>query len=69
MHSAIVSKGKFTLFWIPIFPIGRKYLVQCNVCGLRRNAVANLYLQLQQWDKTGQFPSAESIVAPPPLPK
>jgi hypothetical protein len=61
MHSAMVNKGKFTLFFIPIFPIGRKDLIACNVCGLRRQAVGTLFLQLQQWEKTGDFPSPEAI--------
>ena len=57
MHSAIVRKGKFTLFFIPIFPVGRQYMISCNLCGLRLRAVGNLEAQLQQWEKTGQFPS------------
>lgn len=63
MHSAIVRKGKFTLFFIPIFPVGRKYLIACDLCRLRLRAVGNLLAQLQQWDKTGQFPSAEPRAA------
>jgi hypothetical protein len=65
VHSAMVNKGKFTLFFIPLFPIGRKFLIACNVCGLRRQAVGTLFIQLQQWEKTGLFPSVESLAAPP----
>jgi hypothetical protein len=67
MHSALVNKGKFTLFFIPLFPIGKKYLISCNLCGLRNRAVGTLYLQLQQWEKTGQFPPPEAVgaLAPP----
>jgi hypothetical protein len=60
-HSAVVRKGKFTLFFIPIFPIGKKYVIVCNLCGLRLQAVENLQAQLEQWEKTGQFPSPQSV--------
>jgi len=63
MHSAIVRKGMFTLFFIPLIPIGRQYLITCNLCGLRLRAVGNLLAQLQQWEKTGQLPSVESLAA------
>jgi zinc-ribbon family len=63
MHSTVVRRGKFTLFFIPLFPVGRKYFIVCNLCGLRLQATSDLLAQLQLWEKTGQFPSAESLAA------
>ena len=61
VHSAIVRKGKFTLFFIPLFPIGKQYLISCNLCGLRLKAVENLRAQLEVWDKTGTFPAPQNV--------
>jgi hypothetical protein len=61
VHSAIVRKGKFTLFFIPLFPIGKKYLIACNLCGLRRRAAGNLGAQLQVWERTGTFPAQQTV--------
>jgi hypothetical protein len=33
VHSAVARRGKFTLFFIPLFPVSKKYLIQCNICG------------------------------------
>jgi transcription elongation factor Elf1 len=63
VHSAIIRKGKFTLFFIPIFPIGKQYLIACNLCGLRLKAVDNLRTQLEQWKQTGKFPEAQQVSA------
>jgi hypothetical protein len=63
MYSAIVRKGKFTLFFIPLFPIGKQYQIACNLCGLRLKAVDNLRTQLEVWEKTGRFPEAQMVSA------
>jgi hypothetical protein len=57
-HSAVVRKGKFTLFFIPLFPIGKRYMIVCNLCGLRLNAVGDLRAQLAGLEKTGGFSGA-----------
>jgi hypothetical protein len=57
VHTGLVQKGMFTLFFIPIFPVGKKYLIVCNLCGLRRQASGDLQEQLKQWQQTGQFPA------------
>jgi hypothetical protein len=37
MHSIILRKKYFDLFFIPIFPIGRKKMInKCNLCGYSR---------------------------------
>jgi hypothetical protein len=61
MHTATVRKGRFTLFFIPIFPIGKQYLITCNLCGLRLKAVDNLRAQLETWEKTGRLPEPQSV--------
>ena len=63
VHSALVRKGRFTLFFIPLFPIGKKYLIACNLCGLRLRAVDNLRNQLEIWEKTGRFPDPQTVGA------
>ncbi len=63
VHSAIVRTGKCTLFFIPLFPISKKYLISCNVCGLRLQAVDNLLGQLKDWERTGQLSSAASAAS------
>ena len=63
VHSAIIRKGRFTLFFIPIFPIGKQYLIVCNLCGLRLKAVGNLQAQLEVWEKTGKFPEPQKVGA------
>jgi len=66
VHTAIVRKGRFTLFFIPIFPIGKQYQILCNLCGLRLKAVDNLRAQLEVWEKTGRFPDAQTVGAQAP---
>ena len=62
-HTAVVQKGWFTLFFIPLIPIGKKYVIVCNLCGLRLKAVDNLRNQLEIWGKTGRFPDAQTVGA------
>jgi len=61
IHTAFVEKGMFTLFFIPIFPVGKNYMIVCNLCGLKRRAGGDLRLQFKQWNQTGQFPTPESV--------
>jgi hypothetical protein len=59
IHSAIARKGKFTLFFMPLFPISKQYLISCNLCGLRLKAVNDLRSQLEQLEQTGHLPNAQ----------
>ncbi len=34
MHNAVESQRWFTLFFIPVIPLGSNYVVRCGVCGL-----------------------------------
>lgn len=58
VHTAVVENGKFTLFFIPLIPIGKKYTIVCNSCGLRLKAVAKLQEQLKELERTGQLPTS-----------
>ena len=60
MHTAQIRKGKVTLFFIPTFPVGSRYLIACNLCGLWLKAVGNLLGRLKEWEKTGRFSVSES---------
>ncbi len=46
VHSAIESRQWFTLFFIPIIPLGSNYAVRCNLCGLAQKASPELKEQL-----------------------
>jgi hypothetical protein len=54
VHTALVERGKITVFFIPMIPIGTRYMIVCNLCGLRLKAVANLKEQLQELERTGE---------------
>jgi hypothetical protein len=34
MYTAMESKRWFTLFFIPVIPLGSTHVVRCNLCGL-----------------------------------
>ena len=34
MHAIVETRKWFTLFFIPVIPLGSKYLNRCGVCGL-----------------------------------
>ena len=36
IHTAVETKRWFTLFFIPIIPLGTSHLLGCNVCGLKQ---------------------------------
>lgn len=47
-HSLTRAVTKFTLFWIPLFPISSKYFTQCTFCGASRQVPKEEAVQLQQ---------------------
>jgi zinc-ribbon family len=47
VHSAFESKQWFTLFFIPVIPLGTSYAIRCNLCGLALKASPELKQQLQ----------------------
>jgi len=42
MHAAVEAKRWFTLFFIPVIPLGGSYAVRCGVCGLSNKAPAEI---------------------------
>ncbi len=59
LHTVVRSKRMFTLFWIPIFPIGKKTTMHCTLCGYQMqidNAQADAYFNQQQAGAAGQQP-------------
>lgn len=47
-HTLSRAVTKFTLFFIPLFPISSKYFTQCTFCGASRRVPKEEALQLQQ---------------------
>ena len=46
MHIAVESRRWFTLFFIPVIPLGGNCVVRCGVCGLTSKASPELKDQL-----------------------
>ncbi len=46
MHIAVESRRWFTLFFIPVIPLGGNYGVRCGVCGLTTKASPELKSQM-----------------------
>jgi hypothetical protein len=48
VQTALETKKWFTLFFIPVIPLGSTRYVKCNLCGLTLKAVGDLDAQLAQ---------------------
>jgi len=46
VFTAVESKRWFTLFFIPVIPLGGSHVVRCNLCGLTLKASPELAAQL-----------------------
>jgi zinc-ribbon family len=46
VHSAVESQRWFTLFFIPVIPLGKSYSLRCNLCGLTLSGSPGLKAQL-----------------------
>jgi hypothetical protein len=42
MHAIVETKKWFTLFFIPVIPLGGNFFVRCGVCGLNTKRTAEL---------------------------
>ena len=42
MHALVETKRWFTLFFIPVIPLGGNYFARCGVCGLTSKCTAEL---------------------------
>ena len=47
MHTIVESKKWFTLFFIPVIPLGGNTFVRCNVCGLTKKSSPELENQVK----------------------
>jgi hypothetical protein len=56
MQTVVRSRRMFTLFWIPLFPISKKTVMRCSLCGNQMqidNAQADSYFAQQGIPPTG----------------
>jgi len=42
MHAIVETKKWFTLFFIPVIPLGGNFFARCGVCGLNTKRTAEL---------------------------
>lgn len=47
MHAIVESKKFFTLFFIPVIPLGANAFAKCGICGLARKCSTELKDQVQ----------------------
>jgi hypothetical protein len=47
MFTAMESKRWFTLFFIPVIPLGGSHLIRCNLCGLTLKCSPELKAQIE----------------------
>ncbi|MFB9683558.1 zinc-ribbon domain-containing protein [Amycolatopsis plumensis] len=66
-HAVRKAVTKFTLFFIPLFPISVKYTAQCTFCGIENRIPKEDAVRLQAQEEQGQ---AQQQAAPgyPPHP-
>ncbi len=59
---------KFTLFFIPLFPVSTKYVVQCAMCGsqsrLERAEAERLTGDVAGTSRPGGFPATGAVSGP-----
>ncbi|MGD1053302.1 MAG: zinc-ribbon domain-containing protein [Candidatus Dormibacteria bacterium] len=56
-HRLVKSQRMFTLFFVPLFPIGTRYVATCTYCGAARRVDAQVAKSLQTGPPTVE-PSA-----------
>ncbi|MCX2922431.1 MULTISPECIES: zinc-ribbon domain-containing protein [unclassified Streptomyces] len=52
-HTLRKRVTKFTLFFVPLFPVSTKYMTQCTFCGAESKVSAEQAEQLQAQDAGG----------------
>ena len=57
-HAVRKAVTKFTLFFIPLFPISVKYTAQCTFCGIENRIPKEDAVRLQAQEEQGQAPQA-----------
>jgi hypothetical protein len=58
-HAVMRRVLKFTLFFIPLFPISSKYLTQCTACGVQLQLTKEQATQLQA---SPQAPAGQGLI-------
>jgi hypothetical protein len=46
IHTAIEAQKWFTLFFVPVIPLGSSFITRCNLCGLALKSSPELKTQL-----------------------
>ena len=64
VHGLRRAEKKFTLYFIPLFPISTRHYLQCNVCGARGAITKDRAVELQQQKEMGQNPNRAPSPAP-----
>lgn len=57
--SVSAIRAWFTLYFIPLIPLGKRHEIRCNLCGVRFKAVDALERQISDWQKSGKFGGSE----------
>ncbi|UOX92835.1 zinc-ribbon domain-containing protein [Amycolatopsis sp. FBCC-B4732] len=65
-HAVRKAVTKFTLFFIPLFPIGVKYSAQCTFCGIENRIPKEDAVRLQAQEE--QQPQPQAAAGYPPHP-
>jgi hypothetical protein len=58
-HTLRKRVTKFTLFFVPLFPISTKYLTQCTFCGAEQKVTEEQAKQLQTQSTNGPSGQAQ----------
>jgi len=67
-HAVRKAVTKFTLFFIPLFPISVKYTAQCTFCGIENRIPKEDALRLQAQEEQGQAQAATGYPQHPSQP-
>ena len=55
-HNAVAMKGRFTIFFVPLIPLGSHYRLKCGLCGWRSRPAEPVRSQLRAWHQHGAAP-------------
>jgi hypothetical protein len=65
-HQLVQVTRKFTLFWIPLFPVSHKYFSVCSMCGVSvpwdKDSIQQMAANVQA---QAAYPTSPDPVAPP----
>ena len=68
-HAVRKAVTKFTLFFIPLFPISVKYTAQCTFCGIENRIPKEDAVRLQAQEEQGRQQAAPGYPVPQGLPQ